>query len=75
MAAKKKAAQKRWSVAIPITGVIYDEVTAESEEQAIKVAMEKDYKVSDIFEWETHRKIVQGNCFNGYANSASAEEI
>lgn len=67
--------KKKWSVAIPVTGVIYEEVEADSEEEAIDEAMSGSYKTKDIEEWEIHRHVVRGNVFYGHTSHATAEEI
>lgn len=49
-------------VAVPVTGVIYKEVCADSEEEAVETALnELDYELEDIEEWEIHRHVVKGN--------------
>lgn len=53
---------KKWSVAVPISGVIHVEVEAEAEEEAMEAAFNsEDLTLDNIEEWEAHRKIVQGN--------------
>lgn len=66
---------KTYSVAIPITGVIYTEVQAEDEEAAIDLAMETTFTLDDIDEWELHRRVVEGNVCHAHTSRASAEEI
>jgi hypothetical protein len=65
---------KKYQVTIPISGVIYVDVEAESEEEALEKGLEMELKTQDIAEWETHSQIVQGNVFHGHTNTASAEE-
>lgn len=75
---KKKTAEtqtKKFSVTIPITGVIYAEVEAEDEEAAIERAFEGEYSAHEIESWQMHRQIVQGNVFHGEQNSVDVEEI
>lgn len=65
-----------WSVAIPITGVIYTEVEGvETEEEAIEAALEQSFKSKDISEWEMHRRVVQGNVCHAHTREATAEEM
>lgn len=66
---------KTYSVTIPITGIIYVEVEADSRKEAIEKAMDLDFQSKDIEEWETHKQIVQGNVFYGVRNEATADEI
>lgn len=67
---------KRWGVTLPITGSIYIEVEAESEKAAIDAALVADPGPwSDDLQWETHRRVVEGNVFYGTQNKAEAQEI
>lgn len=69
------ASKKKWQVSLPITGVVIVYVEAATEEEAIDAAFDKGASSEDIEEWQTHRKIVEGNIFHGEMNSASAEEL
>lgn len=62
----------KYGVTIPITGIAYAEVEAESEKEAIEKALQEDL---EILEWESHKQVCQGNVFHGHTNEASAEEI
>ncbi len=64
----------RYSVLLPITGYAVVEVTAETKDQAIAVAME-NVERKDIEEWETHQSICTGNIFHGQVNDCSVEEV
>lgn len=68
---------KTYGVTLPVTGIIYVEVEAESEKEAIEKALSAEGcewpKTPD--EWEAHSQIVRGNVFSGMQNNASAEEI
>lgn len=64
-----------FGVTIPITGIAYVEVEADSEEEALEKAFEGDVTSDHLQEWETHRQIVEGNVFHGHTNEASAEEV
>ncbi len=55
MAAKRKSETKKWSVAVPVTGVILCEVEADDEESAIDAALQMEHLTDDIAEWEVHR--------------------
>jgi len=65
---------KTYQVTLPITGIICTEVEADSPKDAIERAMEMDLKTEDITEWDAVKVIVEGNCFRGHTNKASAEE-
>ena len=73
--ATKKTNAKRWSVTVPITGVIYCEVEAESEEAAIDEALAMEHLTDDIDDWETHRYVSKGNVCYAHTREASAEEV
>lgn len=66
---------RKFSVAVPMTGVFFVEVDAEDEEKAIDLAMQKDFKIEDLENWEIHRYIVRGNVFYGDYSEAEAEDI
>ncbi len=65
---------KNYTVVLPVTGSLYVEVKAESEEAAIEKAFEKDLTVDMLEDWNVHREICQGNVFHGEQNEAYAEE-
>ena len=64
-----------YSVQIPISGYIYKQVEADSEEAAIKAAMQLEAVGDDIEEWETHEHITNGNVCNAVLHSATADLI
>lgn len=65
---------KRYGVYVPIAGVAYIEVDAESEEAAEELALSTVEK-KHFEEWEALRQIVQGNVCHAPTNRISAEEI
>lgn len=73
--------KKRWSVAVPFTGVVYVEVEADDEDAAIDAAMDEaslmgdDGRINDTIEWEAHRHVVRGNVCYAHTREASAEEM
>lgn len=66
---------KTYSVCLPISGYVAVQVEAEDEESAIEAAMKEDVGALDIEEWQTHKKIVEGNFFYGSLARATAELI
>lgn len=62
-----------YNITLPLTGIIYKTVEADSEEEAIRLAMEES-TLDDIEEWDTHRKIVSGNIFYGVLNEMEIEK-
>lgn len=67
--------KKTWSVCIPVTGVIYLDVQADSERDAIQAALNSDELPETPDEWEICEQIVTGNVFRGHTNKASAELV
>lgn len=65
---------RKWSVALPITGIAYVEVEAEDEEAAIEEAMNIVDR-QHLEEWESHKQICRGNVFSGALNEAYADEV
>lgn len=64
-----------YNVCIPITGVVWVTVEADSEDEAIELAMDSpDLTVDNIEEWETHKRICDGNVLYAQVNEAYAEE-
>ena len=60
---------KTYTIAVPITGVIYVDVKANSEEDALEAALEsEDLSLDKCEEWEAHEHIVRGNVFYGHQN-------
>jgi hypothetical protein len=51
----------RYSVQLPVTGYVIKEVEADSEESAIEAAMAEGSELSDIEEWNTHKRVAYGN--------------
>lgn len=67
---------KTYSVAIPVTGVLYVTVDADSEEDAIEKSKHIEYdKKEHDFEWERVSHICEGNVFCGMLNSIEAQEF
>jgi hypothetical protein len=66
---------KTWEVTLPVSGLVYTTVEAESEEEAIEKALNGDYTLEDIQEWSTHEKIVQGNICYAIQWQAEATEV
>jgi hypothetical protein len=66
--------KKEYSVAVPVSGVIYVTVEADSAEEAIELALQsEDISLNNLGEWEAHRHLVQGNvCYASYVE-ANAE--
>ena len=62
-------------VHVPITGVIYTEVEAESEEEAADIALDQEYNFSDITEFATHSVIVKGRVFHGVLNRIEVDPV
>ena len=65
---------KSYYVTIPITGYVFVDIQAESEDEAKEKAFNSDFCSNDIEEWSTHEKIVEGNVFYGMQNEIDIEE-
>lgn len=63
-----------WEVRVPIAGYAVVSVTADSEADAEKKALEV-VTLEHIEEWEGLRNIVRGNVFCGPLNSIEADEV
>ena len=66
---------KEYAITMPVTGTIYKEVQAESEEEALAKFYELETSNDDIEEWEMHEHIVKGNVFYGGTNDVDIELI
>jgi len=62
-------------VHVPVTGIIYAEIEAESEEEATDIALAQEYDSSDIKEFETHSVIVEGRVFYGVLNRIDVDPV
>lgn len=62
-------------VELPISGKICREVEADSEEEAIEIALTNQLTKEEIdnMEWETMRDVVRGNVFSGMLSHANAQ--
>lgn len=69
---------KKYGVSIPLTGYIYIEVEADSEQAAEEAAWEKfnveGEKAGDIA-WELVDHVTTGNVFHGELNDVCVDEI
>ena len=66
---------KTYGVSIPITGTVYIEVTAKTEEDAIDKAFMSDLTLDNVESWDTHKHIVKGNVFYGEQNEVDIQEV
>jgi hypothetical protein len=64
---------KIYQVSVPITGIAFIQVAADSEEEAIEAAI-GEITIDNIEEWSGHEHIVAGNIFYGMQNEAEAIE-
>jgi hypothetical protein len=65
----------KYEVTLPVAGIVYAEVEASSEKEAIKIAMERQYTNDDIDEWEVYDRLFEGNVTHVTEYEAHAEEI
>lgn len=54
---------KEWECTVPISGHAYITVEADTEEEAIKKAIE-EVTLSDVETWQAHRQMHMGNVCN-----------
>lgn len=67
---------KRYMVKVPIVAVCYVEVEAESEEEAIDMALNsEECNLENVEEWEAFEKIVEGNFVHTYHNEAKIMSV
>lgn len=60
-----------YTVAVPITGIAYVEVKADSEDDAINEALNsEDLTIDKIEEWDAHRAVCKGNVLYAMQNEA-----
>lgn len=63
---------KNYQVTVPITGIAFISVQAESEQEAIQKAMD-NVTINEVESWEAHEHIVKGNVFYGVQNEVECE--
>lgn len=67
--------KKEYEVCLPITGIIWVTVEADSEKEAIEAAFESDQLTLDnVEQWEAHKRICSGNILHASQNEAYAVE-
>lgn len=66
---------KVFGISKPITGILYKEIEAKSEKEAMDAFHKGDLTIDDVIEWEMHETIVQGNVFYGMLNQAEVELV
>lgn len=65
--------KKEYEVCVPITGVIWVTVEAESEKEAIQAAFgSAELTLDNVEEWEAHKEICSGNVLHASQNTAYA---
>ena len=64
---------KQFSIAMPLTGIAYKVVEAETEDDAISIFL-NEVTLEDVEEWECVQNIVKGNVFYGMLNEVEIEE-
>ena len=65
---------KTYSVILPITGVAYLEIEAETEAEALEKAFD-NVTLKDVEEWEAHKRIVSGNVLHASQNEYEVTEM
>lgn len=66
----------RYSIQLPVAGIIAFEIEAENEEDAIKKAILSDeINTKNLIEWDAYEKLVEGNCVHAPLWEAEVEEI
>ena len=65
----------KYAVSVPYCGYAYVEVEANSEEEAIRVAMEQEDLFDRIEEGEFLEQIIEGNIFHGTLNEVEVSCI
>jgi hypothetical protein len=69
-------AKQEYKVCVPITGIIWVTVEAESEADAINAAFEsEELKLDSVEEWEAHKAICAGNVLHASHNEAFAVKV
>lgn len=64
-----------YTVRIPVTGsIVVADVDADSEKEAIEVAIDREFSNTDIEEFETHEKVMDGPICNAVLQEAIAED-
>lgn len=64
-----------YGISMPVTGVIYREIEANSEEEAKEAFHKLDLTTDDIEDWDIHNHIIIGNVFYGQLNDVMIEEV
>lgn len=65
----------KYAVSVPISGYVYKEVEANSEEEAREAVFMSGITIDEVEEFDMHDHIVKGNVFYGVLNEIEIEEI
>lgn len=65
---------KTWDLTIPITGRLAVQVEAETEQEAVEIAV-SNAALSDLIEWQAHDEISRGNFFFGLQQKYSVDYV
>lgn len=65
--------EKLYNVYVPITGIAFLQVKANSEKEAKELVFEEPLSLDNVTEFEIHEYICQGNVFYGIQNSIEVE--
>jgi len=65
----------KYGVSVPYCGYAYVEVEANSEEEAIQVALEQEDLFDRMEEGDFLEYIIEGNIFHGNLSQAEAQEL
>jgi hypothetical protein len=65
----------KFDVYLPIAGYVHKEIEANSEKEAIDLALEEGYTEEEIVECDSYEKLVEGNVCYVNIYEAWAEEI
>ena len=66
---------KAYEVYVPINGYVVMQIAAESQEAAIKEALEQEVNMADIMEFDMYGHIMDGNMCQAQYTDAFAEEL
>lgn len=69
-------AKQEYEVCVPITGIVWVTVEADSESDAINAAFEsEELNLDNVEEWEAHKQICSGNVLHATCNEAYAVKV
>ncbi len=65
----------KYGISMPMTGIVYKEIEAETEKEALEKFWGCTLTTDDIHEWDLHEHVTTGNVTHAMLNDYDVEEL